>query len=431
MRPHPLLVVLLFFEISCKETPPQPPPPTLTLTIAAEDASCTEAWLKVSSPMVPATLALTRDGHRVLNFQLATRDSQLIDEGLIPKRSYTYQLQKLNTDSTVIETSASVQMTTMDTTSHNFTWQIDTLGVTSSVLHDVAIISENDIWAVGELYLNDSTGQLDPILFNAAHWDGTKWNYKRIGVFFRGNSIIPQIYGIYAFSSSDIWLAAGMAIHGDGENWVGFDVRTITGYDTLSFTKCWGESSTDMYFVGLRGSLARYSSGTWQRVESGTTLPIMDVFGARKNPSGQYEILCVAEAYGVPGGSKILSVENDRASELTTSGLESWGVEGIWFVPDRQYFIIGDRVWKTRSPEGNWILDDRLPRLFSTSVRGQALNDYVVGGAFWLLAHNNGASWQTYFPRTSGSFGGVAIKGNLVIAVGDIGNRAVAVQGRR
>ena len=44
-----------------------------------------------------------------------------------------------------------------DTTSHNFTWETWTFGEhSSSVLNDVAIIDENNIWAVGEIYMNDS-----------------------------------------------------------------------------------------------------------------------------------------------------------------------------------------------------------------------------------------------------------------------------------
>ena len=48
---------------SCKETPPEPPKPA-TLTLKAEDASCTEAWLKFSTTETPATVRLLRDGQR-------------------------------------------------------------------------------------------------------------------------------------------------------------------------------------------------------------------------------------------------------------------------------------------------------------------------------------------------------------------------------
>ena len=46
-----------------------------------------------------------------------------------------------------------------DTTSHNFTWQTFTFGEhSSSTLYDVAIINDSSIWAVGEIYMNDSLG---------------------------------------------------------------------------------------------------------------------------------------------------------------------------------------------------------------------------------------------------------------------------------
>ncbi len=48
-----------------------------------------------------------------------------------------------------------------DTTSHNYAWQTFILGDgNSSVLYDAAIIYDTLIYAVGEIYLKDSTGQL-------------------------------------------------------------------------------------------------------------------------------------------------------------------------------------------------------------------------------------------------------------------------------
>ena len=71
--------------------------------------------------------------------------------------------------------------TDQDTTSHNFTFQTWSFGQHSSnILYDVAIIDENNIWAVGEIYLNDSLGQTDPQAYNAIHWNGVQWEFKRI-----------------------------------------------------------------------------------------------------------------------------------------------------------------------------------------------------------------------------------------------------------
>ncbi len=101
-------------------------------------------------------------------------------------------------------------ITTMDTTSHNFTWQTFTFGQHSnSVLYDVAIIDENNIWAVGAIYMNDSLGNHDPNAYNAVHWDGIKWDLKRIQFYtFCGQQHTGSYpaKSIFAFGSNDIWV---------------------------------------------------------------------------------------------------------------------------------------------------------------------------------------------------------------------------------
>ncbi len=55
-----------------------------------------------------------------------------------------------------------LSVTTMDTTSHNFTWQTFTFDKhSSSVLNEVAIIDENNIWAVGKDTKRDGFGCYD------------------------------------------------------------------------------------------------------------------------------------------------------------------------------------------------------------------------------------------------------------------------------
>ena len=195
----------------------------------------------------------------------------------------------------------------MDTTSHNFTWQTFTFGgqAGSCTLYDVAIIDENDIWAVGEIYLLDSLGQPDPLPYNAVHWDGNEWELKRIQTILRGNLVTVPLTGIFAFSSNDIWMVGSLPIHGDGQNWIMYDVRSTVD-PSLSLSKAWGSSTNDMYFVGNSGSIAHYQNGQWSRIESpigagGTELNIQDIYGAYNNQTGNYEILAVASDYGQAG----------------------------------------------------------------------------------------------------------------------------------
>ncbi len=75
--------------------------------------------------------------------------------------------------------------------------------------------------------------------------------------------------GIFAFSSNDIWMVGSLPIHGDGQNWIMYDVRSTVD-PSLSLSKAWGSSTNDMYFVGNSGSIAHYQNGQWSRIESGT-----------------------------------------------------------------------------------------------------------------------------------------------------------------
>jgi hypothetical protein len=270
-------------------------------------------------------------------------------------------------------------------------------------------------------------------MYNAVHWDGDEWNLKRITVLHNGNLITPPLYGIFAFSEKEIWLSAGVPIKGDGISWKQyhlFDMGILSQSDG-HLTKIWGTSPSDIYFVGALGTIAYYNGSQWRKIESGTSLPILDVYGERDLKSGKYEILCVAEDYSTGGKSKILRIDNNIAREINTDSLLTCCLWGIWFIPNRQYIAVGDGLWQTNLMNGAWIRKKDFPALFKTSIRGATFNDIVVGGAFWLLAHWNGISWQTYFPMTSGSFTAVKIKDNIIIAVGGVDTKAAIVIGRR
>ncbi len=95
-----------------------------------------------------------------------------------------------------------------DTTSHAFVFQQFTWGGGgSSYLQDVAILSDTNIWAVGEIQLPDS-------IYNAAHWNGVSWKLIKL----MANDEIGNAYflgwtGIMVFSPTDIWLADGTGVH--------------------------------------------------------------------------------------------------------------------------------------------------------------------------------------------------------------------------
>jgi hypothetical protein len=164
---------------------------------------------------------------------------------------------------------------TLDTTSHNFTWQTFTFGERTSTLYDVAIIDENNIWAVGEIYMNDSLGNPDPTFYNAAHWDGQSWQLKRI--LYKGG--IWTIRAIFAFNENDIWFSAYVRYYNG--SFIELPIPDILmGW---GINKIWGSSGNDLYAVGNYGNIAHYKNGSWTKIESGTTTSLTDIYGDGEN----------------------------------------------------------------------------------------------------------------------------------------------------
>ena len=163
-----------------------------------------------------------------------------------------------------------------DTTSHDFTWQTDTIGA-QGVFYDVAIINDTLAYAVGEIFLRDSTGQIDPQLYNVAVWNGTDWILSRA-------TNVP-LRAVFAFAENDIWAGSSAPYHWNGTNWTGYNVTGIFGGN---INKIWGSSSSDVYIVGTNGSIAHFNGSSWQKVESGERNPnfrFTDVWGSTKNGS--------------------------------------------------------------------------------------------------------------------------------------------------
>ena len=114
-------------------------------------------------------IVVNRNDVELCSFTHSIKDTIIYDSTLSPNQAYTYQVQYAGSG-----ISQSVTAKTMDTTSNNFTWQTYTFGggAGNCFLYDVSIIDENTIWAVGEIFLNDSTGHPDPNYNNIVKWDG-------------------------------------------------------------------------------------------------------------------------------------------------------------------------------------------------------------------------------------------------------------------
>jgi len=432
-----LLFLLLFtsalsitFLSSCS-TPTDPKLlPTLTLTV--NGVNSTEVFIKLSTNNVtlPASVSLSRNNKQINSFTLVTADTTIVDEGLNPNQSYTYLASIQSSNHTAVKSEA-VIATTMDTTSHNFTWQMFTFGdagAGSSTLYDVAMINENNIWAVGAIYLKDSTGQPDPNAYNAVHWNGSKWELKRIKTNACGGVVYPPIKTIFAFSSNDILFAHidGSISHYNGIEFTN-DCSLITQLNG-SANKMWGRSKNDFYVVSGNGFVALYQNGQWQKIESGTNWDIYDVFGYTNSDNSQQEILCASTDQNNYSNSTILKISDktkvDRI-DLNTNRLTG----SVWTDRGFPIYVCGDGIFTNKSGEWDEI---KLPVNYATSkIRGNGLNDIFLCGVLGLIAHYNGGDWKVYNDVYNAVYTSVNFKGDVAAFVGWRNGKGVITVGRR
>ena len=439
-----LLLLLLLCTTSCNTTePPDPPvPPVPELKLELEDVSCSEAWINLTTNYLtlPAELTLKQynpTGDSILKVLLLnTQDTLLYIDSLLPNQTYRFQAIRQTINQPI--GSNEIFANTLDTTSHNFTFQTWTFGtIGSSSIYDVSIISENNIWCVGEIMVADSSPN-GYTTYNAVHWDGNQWELKRIPFYYQGDSLYGQIYAVYAFSADDIWFGIGSMIH-----WNGSQYRPIStqGIFQSLVRKIWGSSSNDLYIVGNNGSIAHYNGTSWKKIESGTDLNINDIWGDYNEKTGEWEILAVASNYSSSWEKDILLIKNNEVQKLSTDSRPTMEpLLTTWFTANRQYYVAGAGIYQKH------LLQDSLWKhnLFNittfatTSIRGNGINDVIGVGAFGDFVHFNGVNWKNNYEEPSlanGSYTKVALKNNLVVAVGSnqisINSEAVILLGRR
>jgi len=418
-----LWITFIFILVSCNTTEPPPPKPEKPKLIELKEItkSCTETFIKVTvkDTILPTTVKINRDGKEIMNYYQTKTDTTIIDTGLAAAKTYLYKATIGNKEE---EKSKELQVSTLPTTSNNFTWKTYIFGdfkYGSSELLDVAIIDENDIWAVGEIY-TDTTGQP----YNAVHWDGQKWKLKRISVMYRDNLITTPLEGIFTFSKNDIWVTNGFPIHGNGNIWEMYHLQDM-GL-SVSISKVWGQNSNDIYFVGRSGSIAHYNGTSWSKIESGTTTNINDVWGIKDTTSGTSLILSTVSSRYQRGDYKFLSISGNTAEKYF-----SWPytrLYGVWFNSPQKIYIVGDGGYLYENNKLNRI--DLPTNSFLTRVKGTELNNIFVAGCCNTLLHFNGVSWKA-MQGIYGNYEGLDIKGNLVVAVGWTTNKALILLGTR
>jgi hypothetical protein len=431
------LAFLLFWTISCRKDD-QPcltcPPPYLQhIFIDTLIVDPTEVWLHVytNDSTVIGQIQLYRDTLQINHSAFQVHDTIIVDTGMAPNSIHSYRLYRI-TGSTRQDSSVLSSITMIDTTSHNFTWQIDTLGDgASSELKDVFIINDTCVWAVGEISFRDSSGNFISPPSNYAVWNGSQW---KLNTSYEPGYLYGSLYAVFAFSANDIWVGSTIPEHWDGRKWTFYGVAR--GFPTgFYISRIWGTSSTNLFVVGTGGSIVHFDGLAWTTLASGTTLPIQDLWSTL-DKRGNSEIIAIASDKYFNQGMQVLEIQGSTVRPYPDSGL-IWTLSGVWFQHKEIKYVVGGGMFKQTAlgPGGGWVeFDQGVTTYYTQAIRGQASNDIAVVGDYGVVLHYNGMSWRNYQSETyltNGSFYAVTLKRNLLVAVGQIGDRAVTLIGRR
>jgi len=332
----------------------------------------------------------------------------------------------------------------LDTTSHDFVWSIDTLGIHLSFINDVSIINENDIWVVGQITLTDpdssynNSGREE---FNAAHWDGQEWELLHlISETITGPYIGAEIMAVYAVTPDDVWMytSGGAYIRYFNGIWSSEVIYDAVG----GILDIWGPSADDLYFVGTNGSITHYDGSSFSLMSTPTNIPLLNVFGSKDGEdvfaSGRTDL----------GESIVLSLQDHEWQVLflsevhDTTGGNFGHIYTAGLVGDTLHVATAYNLHKYNINTGEDMIlfteDTRFYFGAFVQIVSQGSNDIMYcGEGFNTQLHFNGVTFNFNYSLENrlgpGPVKSADYKDNIIVMVGDenAGSHAIVVRGKR
>lgn len=372
------------------------------ILLSVETTRCQSVYLNVELPDsgLMKTYSLYRDNQYIRTDTLYGTDTLIVDSGLEPSTDYLYQALYVYRGD-IIDSSDIVYARTMDISNSNFVWHVDTIADYPSVLRDVAVIDDDDIWAVGELKMAGGP-------YNAIHWDGVEWTYFKIPTFALPNQSIVEsadLKTVFAISSSEIYFCAGASFtKWDGHEFIPLDMFMdyIGDPDYGPLWRMWSKSGDDIYLVGEKGYSVHYDGTNWEKLETGMDLFLRDISG-----KDEHIFATGYDDYGENSGKSIaLEFKNGNWNTLFESFSYLGDVDNndygfIYAVDvynDTAYFSVRTGVlkyaYKSNSYKFTSGADANLLNHDFKSIIVQGTNDIVLTGLIGTIVHFNGIVWS-------------------------------------
>lgn len=318
-----------------------------------------------------------------------------------------------------------------DTTSHIFSWTVDTLGENGSVLRAVSIISENEAWAGGLIL------RINKRPHTLVTWDGLFWNttIPPMTAIYPDTSRAP-INAIFVLNENNIYLINDNGEFGywNREKWHTEYVANKEG----NIHSIWGYSKESIYFAGLNGAITHYNGKVFKKQTTPSNVDLNHITGYTDEKTGSTKLWACGRTtllYSENGVNwqTVWDINNPLLPDnfLNPTAIEVVGgcliVAVYYYTNTRVYLFDPDKPFEYK-----------LLTEFKSYVRdisGNSLNDIVFVGDENKVHHFNGKS--TYFYSELSGVGqllSISMKYNQVYIVGSVGSpyrKAVIINGQR
>lgn len=402
------------------------------IQLSVHEVGITEAFIciKCQREVIDKNnLKIERNGIQLKNYTI-TENLILHDKGLQPNQNYLYKAYIIEYDKKRAESNV-LDITTMDTTEHDITWNLYRFGnIASSNLMDVWIIDNERIWAVGEIWMDDESGGSSYDRFSAISWDGKEWHLKKIFYETGSNAEILKIIGIWCFTNNIYWFAWGSVFLWDGDSYAtkSYQRNTETNERVKIF---WGSDTSKIYAAGTEGILLFYDGLSWEKIQIDLSEDINDIWGWSHNAE-QLVLGVAADTYGA-GNEYIFKINLDQSIEFETypksDHYSHLQLNSVWFNSPTKIMVGGNGLF-VRDLGSDWeeiYFFRQTP--FIRKIRGSEKNNIFFLHDGGMITHFNGFSWKTFGQFPLINWNNLSIKDDLIIVVGNDSQFAYILMG--
>jgi hypothetical protein len=422
MRKLILCISIVSLNISCNTTEPHHSNEQILLELI--EVSVTEVYLQLRLiGLSSGNVSIIGDKQVLLDFHMNNQDTSIIIDELNPGTVYEFKAKLIN-GFDPFNNCSTIEVETLMPTNHNIEWEKIDFNWTG-LLADVAVIGSDNIWAVGDYYIDDSASTVH---FNSIHWDGTKWNFIQIPAkIWNINEFVPaKLEAISAISENNIWVTTGSElIHYDGNSWGDWKFLFESLDDTLgNITRLWVSKNNELWGAGRRGRIIKYSNSVLKEFEIGTQSNVTDIWGSYSADSNEQIIYC-----SIPNDSKLVVInDKEEITILDIGDIDPHAITSVW--ANNVYPVYGCGFGIFRSFNGRWMQEEYDGIIQVLKIKGDGLNNIFAVG-YDKIAHYNGIYWDINATMlTSGSIVYVVdIKNNIVTLVGRNGISPILILG--